>query len=143
QYEYGYTKTLDSQLIGGMTYTFNNGVPSRINVQNGPANQSLRFNKIGIFAQAQWVYPRMAVNAGLRFDNHIGSTEGGLTTGPNAYAGLQTWPGITDAPNWKDLSPRLGLAYDVRGDGKTAIKYTVSRYVVTEGTTFVGTLNPE
>ena len=32
-------------------------------------------------------------------------------------------------PNWKDWSPRVGAAYDLFGNGKTAIKGAVGRYV--------------
>ena len=32
-------------------------------------------------------------------------------------------------PNWKDLNPRLGISYDLFGNGKTAIKVSVARYV--------------
>jgi hypothetical protein len=32
-------------------------------------------------------------------------------------------------PNWKDINPRLGLAYDLRGNGKTAVKAAFGRYV--------------
>lgn len=36
---------------------------------------------------------------------------------------------ITGAPNWRDLSPRMGVAYDLFGNGKTALKGTLNRYV--------------
>ena len=31
--------------------------------------------------------------------------------------------------NWKDITPRFGMAYDLRGDGKTAIKVSANKYV--------------
>jgi hypothetical protein len=32
-------------------------------------------------------------------------------------------------PSWKDLNPRLDASYDLSGDGKTALKFAVGRYV--------------
>jgi hypothetical protein len=45
-------------------------------------------------------------------------------------------------PDYKDLSPRLGIAYDLFGDGKTALKATLSRYVVTSTVGTARLLNP-
>ena len=45
-------------------------------------------------------------------------------------------------PNFNDLSPRLGLAYDLFGNGKTAVKATLSRYVQTSTVGFARLLNP-
>src|SRR5207249_3908126 len=101
-----------------------------------------RFTKLAVYAQDQWTVRHFTINGGLRYDQHIGSVGGGWTSGPNAYAPLQTWPAVKDTPNWKDISPRMGVAYDLFGDGKTALKYTLNRYVVNEATTFVGGLNP-
>src|SRR5207253_3358921 len=42
----------------------------------------------------------------------------------------------------KDLSPRLGLSYDLFGNGKTALKATLSRYVQTSTVGTARTLNP-
>lgn len=49
------------------------------------------------------------------------------TVFPNAPAGQYFWgdPGVTrsfTADHWMNLSPRLGLVYDPRGDGRTTIR---------------------
>ena len=44
--------------------------------------------------------------------------------------------------NWKDLNPRLGVAYDLFGNGKTAVKASANRYVLGEGTGRASTINP-
>jgi hypothetical protein len=45
-------------------------------------------------------------------------------------------------PDWKDISPRFGVAYNVFGNGKTALKTNFSRYIVSESTNFQGLANP-
>ena len=47
-----------------------------------------------------------------------------------------------EAVNWKDLNPRLGVAYDLFGNGKTAVKVSANRYVLGEGTGRASTINP-
>jgi hypothetical protein len=85
---------------------------------------------------------RMTVNGGLRFDGQHGSISNRQQSGPNQWVAYQRWPQINNVPNWKDLSPRLGVAYDLLGNGKTALKYTISRYVVLDGTAFQNSVNP-
>ena len=45
-------------------------------------------------------------------------------------------------PNWKDVDPRIGGAYDLFGEGKTAIKAHVGRYVVGDAYTIARAVNP-
>ena len=39
--------------------------------------------------------------------------------------------GTEHSPRWKDLSPRLGVAYDLFGDSRTALKATAGRFITT------------
>jgi hypothetical protein len=37
--------------------------------------------------------------------------------------------GSTDEIHWKDITPRMGAAYDLLGNGKTAIKFNLGKYL--------------
>jgi hypothetical protein len=124
------------------SFTFRNGVPIQLTVYNEPYTRKAEFNKLGLFAQDQWTVKRLTVNGGLRFDFQRGRIPEDQTSGPGRYAPLQTWPAVENAPNWKDVSPRLGVAYDLFGNGKTALKGTLNRYVVSEGVAFSLSLDP-
>jgi hypothetical protein len=126
-----------------MTYRFQNGVPNQITVFNEPYDQSTgEWWRMGIFAQDQWTFRRFTINGGLRLDLQRGKVPDWQTSGPNAYAPLTRWPGVENVPNWKDISPRFGIAYDLFGDGKTAVKYTMSRYISNDGSSFPSSMNP-
>jgi hypothetical protein len=45
--------------------------------------------------------------------------------------------------NWKDISPRVGIAYDLFGNGKTAVRASIARYVNGEEVGTVINANPE
>jgi hypothetical protein len=61
---------------------------------------------------------------------------GGTWIGPRHFEPLN------DVPKFNDLSPRIGVAYDLFGNGKTAVKGTLSRYVQTSTVGFARQLNP-
>jgi hypothetical protein len=96
---------------------------------------------LGVYGQDTWTVKRMTVNAGLRWDylnNKVDAQDapGGTWIGPRHFDAL------SDVPNYKDLSPRLGVAYDLFGNGKTALKATLSRYVQTSTVGTARLLNP-
>ena len=96
---------------------------------------------LGLFVQEQWTRKRLTVNAGLRFDYLNAQTNGGSFPA-RQYAGPANYAPITDVPNWKDINSRLGVAYDLFGDGKTAIKWSLGRYVETTGNGIASAVNP-
>ena len=100
----------------------------------------------GIYAQDQWTIDRLTINAGLRFDYFRGHYPDHLST-PGAPT-HSTWvphaimvDGAT-AVSWKDLQPRLGVVYDLRGDGRTALKVSASRFGARDAISMAGELNP-
>jgi len=121
-----------------LQYAFTSGVPSAITEFTSQyTEQDLNYD-LGFFAQDQWSLGRMTVNAGLRLD-WIKAHVPQVVEPANALFGSFTAPAVDNVPNWKDLNPRFGIAYDLLGDGKTVIKGGVNRYVTTL-TTSVATL---
>ena len=119
-----------------------NGQPFQVTVRTTPYTTHERLvADLGLYAQDTWTVKRMTINAGLRFDYLNNRVEaqyapGGTWIGPRHYDPLY------DVPDYKDLSPRLGVAYDLFGDGKTALKATLSRYVTTSTVGTARLLNP-
>ncbi len=81
---------------------------------------------VGVFAQDQWTLDRLTLNYGLRYD-YINEGSGESHIG-GQFVAPRTFAPVEGALTWHDLSPRLGAAYDLGGDGKTAIKATLNRY---------------
>ena len=142
-YSWGYQSWINRSWNQQTRYILFGGNPILADVQNGPWTERHTFRKLGIYAQDQWTIDRFTINAGVRFDGHIGSVPGDEnTTGPGRWAPFQTWVQLDDVPNWKDISPRLGVAYDLFGDSRTALKFSANRYVVNEGVAFASSVNP-
>ena len=94
----------------------------------------------GFYAQDQWLIDRLSINAGVRFDYFRGFYPD-HTMPETTWGAANSFSGA-DVATWKDLSPRLGAVYDLRGDGRTAIKVTANRYVDGIGTNFARNINP-
>ncbi|MGC2161396.1 MAG: hypothetical protein WA634_05790, partial [Silvibacterium sp.] len=60
----------------------------------------------------------------------------------SAFVPEHTYAPVNNVPDWKDIDPRIGVAYDLFGNGKTAIRASVSRYVTQQGYFFSGLVNP-
>ena len=49
--------------------------------------------------------------------------------GPALVTGHLGQAAVEDVPNFKDVTPRVGVAYDVFGNGRTAVKMNIGRYL--------------
>jgi hypothetical protein len=116
--------------LGGLpiAYTFTNGVPTSMTLFASRNSDAHLDHDLALFAQDQWTLQRLTLSLGLRFD-WLSSSLGAVNNPANALFGAYSSPEREGVPNWKDLSPRVGAAYDLFGDGRTAIKGGVNRYV--------------
>lgn len=129
----------------------NGGIPVAIDeyteLEN---NQRLKAN-IGLFVQDQWTVKRLTLNGGLRFSYYNAYVPAQTIRAPGNRDSLflapefgpdgVVFPAVHKAPEWKDLSPRFGAAYDLFGNGKTAIKGSLGHYIAYEGLTGIPRFN--
>ncbi|NOT25695.1 MAG: TonB-dependent receptor [Acidobacteria bacterium] len=120
-----------NQISQGRSYTFRNGVPESLTLWAVPHGLRGSATNTGIFVQDQWTVDRMTLNLGLRYSRWQGSTpEQVLPAGP--FVPERTVQATKNNPLFNNLNPRVGLAYDLFGDGNTAVKVSLGRYTGVE-----------
>jgi len=116
--------------LNPLSYRFNNGVPNQMTLRADPTTLRNQLNNdIGFYAQDRWTMNRMTVGLAIRFD-HFRSTFGATEIGPGPLVPNRniSFP-ETDNLNWNDITYRSALTYDLLGNGKTALKFTVNKYL--------------
>ena len=135
-------RVVENTRNNGVNLVFANGVPNRLTQFAEPATFRERVNyNFGLYAQDQWTIRRVTLNLGVRADFlNAQVDEQRLPAGPLIPA--REFSEIENVPDWRDVSPRLGVAYDLFGDGRTAIKAALGRYVGGESYTIARNVNP-
>jgi hypothetical protein len=139
----GWLRDTRSGVNGDIVQQYRNGAPSQVLVLNTPLNNQVDLNAdFGAFAQDTWTTKRLSISPGIRFD-YFNSSVPEMSVLAGRFVPARTFAEIKNVPNWKNVSPRLGAAYDLFGNGKTAIKGNIGLYVQSEGTGFANTYNPQ
>src|SRR4029079_4535290 len=103
-------------------------VPVQVAVYNTPLDirEELSYD-FGVYGQDQWTIKRLTVNAGLRWE-WVNAKVPAQTSPAGRFVPARSYPETPDVPNQSDPAPRFGVAYDIFGTGKTAVKFSINRY---------------
>ena len=116
-----------NQIHQARSYTFRNQVPQSLTIWAVPFGWKDHATDVSAFVQDQWTFRRLTLNPGLRFSSvYAEAPEQNLPAGP--FVPARTFAGRKNVPAYKNLNPRLGAAYDLFGNGKTALKASIGRY---------------
>jgi Carboxypeptidase regulatory-like domain len=118
-----------------------NEIPFAVIVYNSPATSIQNVNSdIGAFAQDAWTMNRLTLNYGLRFE-HFNASVPAESSPASTWIGARNFAAIPDVPNWNDWAIRLAAAYDLFGNGKTALKANVGKYVAAQAAGYAQNFN--
>ena len=110
-------------------YRFNNGVPNQLTQTISPWINNARAGWDAVFAQEQFTMGRLTLQGAVRFDV-AKSWFPEQNIGPDRFLATPYHFDETKGVNsYKDITPRFGAAYDVFGNGKTAVKMNLGRYL--------------
>jgi hypothetical protein len=132
-----YIPTLDpgSASEGGIQrpvrYTFSTtNTPSSVTVFQTPYTTKVDQNHdMGLFVQDRWTLDRLTLTGGVRYDWNTGEIPGQDLAASTLGRPAIHFDGIQHANNYMDWTPRAAAAYDLFGDGKTAVKVSLNKYV--------------
>ena len=119
-----------------ISYTFTNGVPTSMTLFASRNSDAHLDQDLALFVQDQWALHRLTLNLGLRFD-WMSQSLGAVDNPANAIFPAYSSP-AREGAELEGPQPAPGAAYDLFGNGKTAIKGGINRYVA-GGSTGVAT----
>jgi hypothetical protein len=95
-------------------------------------DQHDRTQAMGFYAQDQWTMGRLTLQGGVRYDRawSWAPAEGNGTTETSQFNPQPiSFERTVSVRGYNDITPRFGVAYDLFGNGKTALKFNGGKYL--------------
>ena len=118
-----------------LKYNFRGGAPYQLTMYADQGSDQHQDHSIfALYAQDRWTINRLSLQGGLRFE-YLSDHFAEQRMFANRFVPADIVFPEQDGPlSLRDLQPRFGVAYDVFGNGRTAAKFFMGRYVTTTNT---------
>jgi hypothetical protein len=119
------------------------GLATEVSLYNTPVERQDHSISTALYVQDTFTLKRLAVAGGVRWERFEGYHPAQSSGSSRWFPDLpRTFEEIRNVILWNSLGPRLNVVYDLRGNGKTAIKGTGGRYYYAVGTGQFSGVNP-
>jgi hypothetical protein len=115
-----------------LEYLFNQGVPTAVGYYMPDFGRRTITKTHSVFAQDSWTHGRLTLQGALRWDraSSFAPVELNGTTNTSFLNPTPITIQKTEGVNaYNDITPRAGVAYDLFGNGKTALKFNYGKYL--------------
>ena len=115
-----------------LAYRFDRGTPNQITFRLPEWHQSDRTATGSLYVQDKWTRGRLTLQGALRYDRAWSFTPADHNGTPftSAFnAAPISFERTVGVDAFNDITPRIGVAYDVFGNGRTALKFNFGHYL--------------
>jgi hypothetical protein len=112
----------------GLQYTFIGGAPSSLTEYINGYQVNARAADASFYAQDQWTLSRLTLQGAIRYD-HPYSWFPAVTEPASRFFPGASFARADGVTGYSDITPRLGATYDLLGNGKTALKVNLGKYL--------------
>jgi Carboxypeptidase regulatory-like domain len=113
-----------------------------VTVRNTPVRRLNELNAdSGFFVQDRWTMSRLSMFGGFRYDWFNAGWRDQYAPA-NPFVPERTIPAADCQPCWSDWSIRAGASYDLFGTGRTALKFSLGKFLAANALGTTTSLNP-